>query len=645
MRDIVDVWRIARRWRAALAFETKIALSYAGVALILIGSLTIFGLSQARQQDRSAFGYGRQAISSALDAREANFRSWLKGYAYWDEIFAHMVVASDEKWANANIGREVWATFTMPMSGVYLTDESDRVRYQYWAKGPAPELRDFHLDLRRLRALADATETPAVSRIVYRSQPYFLGVARIRPMDRALARQSDAKRYLLLLQPVAGRLLDEIAGSSTIRGLRWVPASEIGGHPSIDMFPDPEGGRIVWTPRRPGATMLRRAALPMIALIVATILVGYGQFVLARRLGRLLRQKQAEAEAEASNSRAASALAATTRADAEALLIRLREQEGAVHRLSEEREADREQRKAQARAQALATLALFEQDFDTALRPVSAISGKLAAQSIELESEAAAGRRAAAVVVESATRSMRAIQTVIAANAALELATGSLDAGVTEAVDSTRRAEWTIDELVRRLDDLSANASAVEDVVATVVALAGRINMLAVNARIEAARAGEAGRGFAVVADEVNQLADLTTTATQSIASVLRTMQGNTQTATSGIDAIRGIVQEITQVTATSRSALDRQTVVAADIRAAVASASSHLAETDGAIHHLDRVIGSSESLAKALTTVAGDLGRRSELLQERAGQFADSLKDRQSPEIPAAGRPSSFAA
>lgn len=330
---------------------------------------------------------------------------------------------------------------------------------------------------------------------------------------------------------------------------------------------------------------------------------------------------------QAEQSRRATDLSMQAEREAQALMARLREQEQAVVRVSEERDEERERRKEEGRTRSLATLALFEQDFDSVLRPMLEIATALNRQSGELERGAEAGRDAAAIVASSAYHSTESIDIVVDGNQALSEATVSLDGNVSAAVASTRRAERTIDDLVARLADLSANTVAVEAVVSSVAGIAARTNTLALNARIEAARAGESGKGFAIVANEVRQMAELTSQSTASITAVLRMMQDTAQTATSGVHAVRDLVGEIARVTGSSRAALDHQSLVAGEIRDAVMGTKARMTDTDAAIRQLEWVIGSSERTARAVTTAAGELRDRSAQLQARAGQFADTLR------------------
>lgn len=84
-------------------------------------------------------------------------------------------------------------------------------------------------------------------------------------------------------------------------------------------------------------------------------------------------------------------------------------------------------------------------------------------------------------------------------------------------------------------NELQKNAAGITEIVSIVSAIAGQINLLALNASIEAARAGEAGRGFAVVAEEVRRLSDETNKAVGEI----------NQNLMQFVDSIGGVVSDI----------------------------------------------------------------------------------------------------
>ncbi|ESU31175.1 hypothetical protein G3A_18085 [Bacillus sp. 17376] len=80
-------------------------------------------------------------------------------------------------------------------------------------------------------------------------------------------------------------------------------------------------------------------------------------------------------------------------------------------------------------------------------------------------------------------------------------------------------------------DQFVGYAAKIEDMAASVSAIAAQTNLLALNAAIEAARAGEAGKGFAVVAAEVRKLAEESNTATTQIFDMVNLLK-------SGLDEI-----------------------------------------------------------------------------------------------------------
>lgn len=156
----------------------------------------------------------------------------------------------------------------------------------------------------------------------------------------------------------------------------------------------------------------------------------------------------------------------------------------------------------------------------------------------------------------------------------------------TESRESASLVTETVDRFGKSGDQvrsLYTASQSIGKVVATIDAVAAKINMLALNATIEAARAGEAGKGFAVVAEEVKTLAKQTSDATKSIRSTVSSVQSTSQDVLSGLHELSELVERVDTSCKSIAHATDDQTCLLSEM-------ASQANDVSVDLEHRDRV-------------------------------------------------------
>lgn len=173
---------------------------------------------------------------------------------------------------------------------------------------------------------------------------------------------------------------------------------------------------------------------------------------------------------------------------------------------------------------------------------------------------------------------------------------------------------------------LKAASQSIEQMLALIIDMASRTNMLALNAGIEAAHAGDAGRGFAVVATEVKALAKQTRAAAGDIAQHIDRIRDIVGQVNEGFEEVERAIVANNGFSDAVDQAVDGQSATTLMIATYVEQAVAAGREIDTRVQHIGRGASAVGEDAQSLGRLSAGLTRAAQSLNQRARHFVEAV-------------------
>jgi len=166
---------------------------------------------------------------------------------------------------------------------------------------------------------------------------------------------------------------------------------------------------------------------------------------------------------------------------------------------------------------------------------------------------------------------------------------------VEETVHGIETLRAAVSDAHRRIADLGRRSDDIDQVVDFIAEVAGRTNLLSLNASIIAAQAGEHGKAFSVVADQIRELAAQIARSTKSIDAIIHSVREDVEGTAALIDRGDALAAEGVKLARNSLEALGQ-----------IRRSTGHGRETATAIHAAVETHGrSTREVAQLVESVA----------------------------------------
>jgi methyl-accepting chemotaxis protein len=179
----------------------------------------------------------------------------------------------------------------------------------------------------------------------------------------------------------------------------------------------------------------------------------------------------------------------------------------------------------------------------TVARPVRKVALDLDRVAIELVATARQQEASSAEEAAAVTETRRSMELLF--ESAQQIATQSSDV-----LGNAERSVHGSQQIGTRIEQLNLHAEKVGEVLATIMTIADRADLLALNASLEGTKAGDVGKGFILVAAEMRRLAENVMASATEIRALMKEMRQASQAA---VDASQGGIQSSDATTGSAR--------------------------------------------------------------------------------------------